>query len=196
MVSLTIDIAVLVSGSGTTLQNLIDEIAAGRLAARISIVIASRPNLGALDKAAAAGLPSVVVERRQFADAAAFSEAVFRHVGAADLVCMAGWLQLLPIPPAFENRVINIHPALLPQFGGRGMYGKHVHEAVLKAGCKISGCTVHFVDNEYDHGPIILQRRCDVLADDTAKTLAARVFEEEKIAYPQAIAMFAARRNQ
>jgi phosphoribosylglycinamide formyltransferase-1 len=111
-----------------------------------------------------------------------------------DLVCLAGWLHLVPIPDDFRHRVLNIHPALLPAFGGKGMYGRHVHEAVLAYGAKVSGCTVHFADNEYDHGPIVLQRVVPVLDDDTPETLAERVFEQECLAYPEAIRLFAAGR--
>jgi folate-dependent phosphoribosylglycinamide formyltransferase PurN len=107
-----------------------------------------------------------------------------------DLICLAGWLSLLIIPPQYAGRIINIHPSLLPSFGGRGMYGHRVHQAVLDAGCKVSGCTVHFVDATYDTGPIIVQRACPVLEADAADELAHRVFEEEKIAYPQAIRLF------
>ena len=107
-----------------------------------------------------------------------------------DLVVQCGWLCLWEIPKRYANKVMNIHPALLPAFGGQGMWGHHVHEAVLAAGCKVSGCTVHFVTNEYDKGPIIVQRSCAVLADDDADTLAARVFEQECAAYPQAIRLF------
>jgi folate-dependent phosphoribosylglycinamide formyltransferase PurN len=118
---------------------------------------------------------------------------VFELIDSAsvDLVCLGGWLCLLEIPERWEGRMMNIHPALLPSFGGKGMYGRHVHEAVLAARCRVSGCTVHFVDATYDTGPIILQRTCPVLENDTPQTLAARVSEEEKIAYPQAIQLFA-----
>ncbi|WP_428937300.1 phosphoribosylglycinamide formyltransferase [Fontivita pretiosa] len=188
-----INLAVLVSGSGTTLQNLIDAIASRQLDARIRLVIGSRPDIQALDRARAAGIPAHVVDRRQFPDVASFSRRVFELIDAAgvDLVCLAGWLCLLEIPAQWQGRVMNIHPALLPSFGGKGMYGRRVHEAVLAHGCKVSGCTVHFVDQNYDTGPIILQRTCPVLEDDTPQTLARRVFEQEKIAYPQAIRLFA-----
>ena len=191
-----INLAVLLSGSGTTLQNLIDEIAAGRLDARIKLVIASRPGLLGIQRAQTAGLPSAVIDRRQFPDVAAFSRQVFTAIDAAqvDLVCLAGWLCLLDLPAPYTGRVMNIHPALLPSFGGKGMYGQKVHQAVLDRGCKVSGCTVHFVDSLYDSGPIILQRTCAVGEGDTADSLAHRVFEEEKIAYPQAIRLFAADR--
>ena len=187
-----ISLAVLVSGSGTTLQNLVDQIGAGKLNARIPIVIGSRPDLVGLERARKAGLKTVTVDRREFSGCAQFSGRVFDLCSEAkvDLVCLAGWLCLLDIPPQFAGRMMNIHPALLPSFGGKGMYGRKVHEAVLAHGCKVSGCTVHFVDGAYDTGPIILQRTCPVLEDDTPQTLAGRVFEEEKIAYPQAIRLF------
>ncbi|MDB5299074.1 MAG: Phosphoribosylglycinamide formyltransferase [Phycisphaerales bacterium] len=191
-----IKLAVLVSGSGTTFQNLADQVAAGALDAEIKLVIGSRPGLGGLEKAATAKVMNFVVDRREFDDCASFSKQVFSLCDDAgvDLVCLGGWLCLLDIPPAYHGRVMNIHPALLPAFGGKGMYGRRVHQAVLDHGCKISGCTVHFVDGAYDNGPIILQRACPVADDDTAQTLAQRVFEEEKIAYPEAIRLFQARR--
>jgi formyltetrahydrofolate-dependent phosphoribosylglycinamide formyltransferase len=190
-----IKLAVLVSGSGTTLQNLIDEIAAGRLNARIQIVIGSRPGLKGIDRAAAAKIPNFVVDRKQFDTCAAFSKQVLGLIddaGGVELVCLAGWLCLLDLPEQHTGRIMNIHPALLPGFGGKGMYGRRVHQAVLDYGCKVSGCTVHFVDAAYDSGPVILQRTCPVLDDDTAESLAHRVFEQEKIAYPEAIRLFQA----
>jgi phosphoribosylglycinamide formyltransferase 1 len=185
-------LAVLVSGSGTTLQNLVDEIAAKRLDAEIRVVIGSRPGLKGLDRAAVAKLPNFIVDRRDFDDTAAFSKEVFSLCDDAgvDLICLAGWLCLLDVPDRYLGRAMNIHPALLPSFGGRGMYGGRVHQAVLDHGCKVSGCTVHFVDNTYDTGPIILQRTCVVEDDDTTESLAHRVFEEERVAYPQAIRLF------
>jgi phosphoribosylglycinamide formyltransferase-1 len=187
-----INLAVLVSGSGTTLQNLIDQIGAGKLNARIRIVIGSRADLVGLDRARKAGFKNETVDRREFSNCAQFSRRVFDLCSQAkvDLVCLAGWLCLLELPSEFAGRVMNIHPALLPSFGGKGMYGRKVHEAVLAHGCKVSGCTVHFVDGAYDTGPIILQRTCPVLEDDTPQTLASRVFDEEKIAYPEAIRLF------
>lgn len=191
-----LQIAVLLSGSGTTLQNLIDVIAAGKLNAQIKLVIGSRPELGGLKRAADAKIMNFVVDRRRFEDVARFSRQVFSLCDDAqvDLICLAGWLSLLEIPDPYAQRMMNIHPALLPSFGGKGMYGHHVHEAVLAHGCKVSGCTVHFVDGTYDSGPIIVQRTCAVAEDDKPQTLAARVFAEEKIAYPEAIALFAAGR--
>lgn len=187
-----LNLAVLLSGSGTTLQNLIDEIAAGRLNAKIPLVIASRPGLTGSHRATKNGIPNVVVNRKDFSNVADFSREVFRHVDAAnvDLICLAGWLCLLDLPDRYTHKAMNIHPALLPSFGGKGMYGAKVHEAVINHGCKVSGCTVHLLDNAYDTGPIILQRTCPVLDDDTVDSLAQRVFEEEKTAYPEAIRLF------
>jgi phosphoribosylglycinamide formyltransferase 1 len=191
-----IQLAVLVSGSGTSLQNLIDVIAAGELDAQIKLVIGSRPDLGGLKRAMEAKIMNFVVDRRAFEDVAQLSKQVFSLCTDAgvDLVCLAGWLCLLEVPPEFAGRVMNIHPALLPSFGGKGMYGKKVHEAVLAQGCKVSGCTVHFADAEYDAGPIILQRAVPVEEDDNAESLAQRVFAAECIAYPQAITLFQQRR--
>ncbi len=185
-------LAVLVSGGGRTLQNLIERIDAGTLDAKIVLVIGSRPGLGGLAKAAAAKIPNFVVDRQSMPEVEPFSRQIFQLCDDAgvDLICLAGWLSLLEIPIRYRGRVMNIHPALLPGFGGRGMYGRHVHEAVLSHGCKVSGCTVHFVDADYDDGPIILQRACPVEENDTADTLAARVFEQEMIAYPQAVQLY------
>jgi formyltetrahydrofolate-dependent phosphoribosylglycinamide formyltransferase len=187
-----IKLAVLASGGGTTLQNLIDRIAAGELEAQIKVVIASRPGIKAIERAASARIMNFVIDRKNFESADAFSAAVYKLCDDAgvDLVCLAGWLSMLRIPARYQSRVINIHPALLPAFGGKGMFGHHVHEAVIAHGCKVSGCTVHFVDEKYDNGPIIVQRTCPVMDDDTADTLAARVFEQEKLAYPEAIRLF------
>jgi formyltetrahydrofolate-dependent phosphoribosylglycinamide formyltransferase len=193
MQSSSIKLAVLVSGSGTTLQNLIDKISSNELDARIGIVIGSKPDLLGLKRAAEAKLMNFVVDRRDYKDVAEFSRQIFKLCDDAgvDLIVLAGWLCLLEIPPKYAGRILNIHPALLPSFGGKGMYGAKVHEAVLSHGCKLSGCSVHFVDGDYDNGPIVLQRACRVLEDDTPQTLAARVFEEEKLAYPEAIRLFA-----
>lgn len=187
-----LNLAVLISGSGTTLQNLVEQIRDRRLDARVVLVIASRSGIKGIDRAREAGLRCVVVDRKQNASLAEFSRKIFELSDEAktDLVCLAGWLCLLELPAKYEGRVMNIHPALLPSFGGAGMFGRKVHEAVLAHGCKVSGCTVHFVDATYDSGPIIVQRTCPVLDDDTPESLAHRVFEEEKIAYPEAIHLF------
>lgn len=179
-------LVVLISGSGTTLQNLIEQTADGRLDATIVGVVSSKPDVLGVERAVCAGLPVTVVEVRP---RATFSDRVFDAVRRyqPDLVCLAGWLHLLRIPPEFHQRVLNIHPSLLPAFGGPGMYGRRVHEAVLAAGATTSGCTVHFADDSYDTGPIILQREVPVQPDDTPDTLAKRVFAAECEAYPAAI---------
>ena len=189
-------LAVLLSGGGRTLVNIAREIDAGRLPARIVAVISSRAAVAGVDRARELGLEPHIVRVKDFPDTQAFSRRLVELLDAAkaDLVLQAGWLCLWHIPPHYENRVMNIHPALLPSFGGQGLWGHHVHEAVLLRGCKISGCTVHFITSQYDAGPIILQRPCPVLEDDTPDSLAARVFEQECLAYPQAIQLFAQRR--
>ena len=187
-----IQLAVLLSGSGTTLQNLIDRIGDGSLNAKIAVVIASRPGIKGIERARDAGVTCEIVEAAKYRDVRAFSRDVFGicQKSGVELICLAGWLSLLEIPDSLQGRIMNIHPALLPSFGGKGMYGRRVHQSVLEHGCKVSGCTVHFVDGSYDNGPIILQRTCAVMENDTPETLAHRVFEEEKIAYPQAITLF------
>jgi len=183
-------LAVLISGGGRTLLNLHQRIVDGSLRAVITTVVCSRGDVAGAARSRDAGLNTVVVERLRLSPDA-FQREVTQAVAGADLVCMAGFLSLWRIPDELYGKVINIHPALLPEFGGAGMYGMRVHRAVLAAGKKISGCTVHFCDNQYDHGPIILQRTVPVLAGDTPDTLAARVFEQECIAYPEAIQLFA-----
>jgi phosphoribosylglycinamide formyltransferase 1 len=186
-------LAVLVSGGGTTLQNLLDRSGDGRLPAQIVQVISNNAEAFALERARRAGVRSAVVNRKEAGSREEFSRRIFdlcREAGV-ELVCMAGFLQLIHISDEFLGRVMNIHPALIPAFCGKGCYGHHVHEAVLAYGAKVSGCTVHFADNVYDHGPIILQRVVPVVEKDTPDTLAARVFAEECEAYPEAIRLFA-----
>ncbi|HOQ04499.1 MAG TPA: phosphoribosylglycinamide formyltransferase [Anaerohalosphaeraceae bacterium] len=191
-----IRLGILLSGGGRTMVNLHQEIQAGRLPAQIVLVISSRSTVAGVQRAREIGLEPVIIRRKDFADIHSFSERIAEELDRAkvDLAVQAGWLCLWEIPERYENRVMNIHPALLPSFGGQGMWGHHVHEAVLKAGCKVSGCTVHFCTNDYDAGPIIVQRCCPVFEGDDADTLAARVFREECIAYPEAIRLFAAGR--
>jgi phosphoribosylglycinamide formyltransferase 1 len=186
-------IVVLISGGGTTLRNLIERIEAGSLRVEIPLVISSTPTAGGLQFAAGAGIATAVVERKAFASQDDFSAAVFARCrqARADLVAMGGFLKRLTIPDDFANRVTNIHPALVPAFCGEGFYGHAVHEAVLAYGAKVSGCTVHFADNQYDHGPVIVQRAVPVLDDDTPETLAARVFQAECEAYPEALQLIA-----
>ncbi|MCC7146687.1 MAG: phosphoribosylglycinamide formyltransferase [Phycisphaeraceae bacterium] len=189
-------LAVLLSGGGRTMVNLAEKIEDGLLHARIAAVISSRADAAGIQRARERSLHVEIAPRKQLNSTAEFSDVVWKLVrkASADLVCLAGFMSLLNIPDDFVSRVVNIHPALLPSFGGPGMYGRHVHEAVLAAGCKVSGCTVHFCDQTYDTGPIIVQRTCPVLEDDTPDTLAARVFEQECLAYPEALNLLAAGR--
>lgn len=189
-------LAVLISGGGTTLRNLIRRIDQHQLDATIGVVVSSNPQAAGLNYAREAEIKTEVVERRGAGDDGAFSRNVFDACRAAGchLVAMAGFLKFVPIPLDFEWRVVNIHPALIPAFCGTGFYGHRVHQAVLDYGAKLSGCTVHFVDNQYDHGPIILQHAVKVRHGDTAETLAARVFEAECQAYPEALSMIASGR--
>jgi len=184
-----IRVAVLLSGTGRSLENLLCRCGDGRLDARVVRVIASKECLGA-EKARAAGVPTAVMTGT--IAAAALEADVAAH--GAELVVLAGYLKLLPIPESLRGRVVNIHPSLLPAFGGPGMHGHKVHEAVLARGCKVSGCTVHFCDDRYDTGPIIVQRTCAVLESESPETLAARVFEQECEALPEAIGLIGAGR--
>ncbi len=190
-----IRLAVCVSGGGTTLQNLLDRIADGRLAAEVVQVVASRAGVAAIGRAEAAGVPVAVIERkkRPVQDFSADVFAPIRHRGA-DLVVLGGFLSLLEIPDDFACKVLNVHPALIPAFSGRGFHGRAVHEAAIEAGVKLSGCTVHFADQTYDTGPIVIQKAVPVLDDDTPETLAHRVFLAECDALPEAIALHAAGR--
>jgi formyltetrahydrofolate-dependent phosphoribosylglycinamide formyltransferase len=195
---MTVNLAVLLSGGGRTLQNFIDEIAAGRLDASIRVVVASNPRAGGIEKARAADIPLQIVDRRGFQTDEGFSEAVTSLLNhyPIDIIALAGLTRRYLFPSRFEGRVLNIHPGLLPKYGGTGMYGHHVHEAVLAAGDAESGCTVHIADHVYDHGPIVLQKRVPVLPGDTPDTLAERVFEAECEAYPEAIRLLASRLSQ
>lgn len=189
-------IAVLISGGGTTLRNLIKHVAAGTLPVEIRLVISSHPQAPGLAFARAANIPTRVVEKKRGTRDEEFSEAIFgpcRQAGVA-FVVMGGFLKHVLIPPDFEHRVLNIHPSLIPAHCGKGMYGIKVHQAVLAAGETVTGCTVHFVDNEYDHGPILLQRQVPVLPDDTPQSLQARVFQAECQTYPEALRLIAAGR--
>ena len=190
MSSQVLRLAVLISGGGRTLAILHERIVSGSLSARIEVVVSSHGGAPGVERSRKMGLSTVVVDRRKLSPEA-FQQGVTKAVVGVDLVCMGGFLSLWRIPDEFHGRVMNIHPALLPEFGGRGMYGRRVHEAVLAAGRKVSGCTIHFCDNEYDHGPIVLQRQVPVMSDDTPDTLAARVFEQECIVYPEAVQLFA-----
>ena len=186
-------IAVLLSGTGRSLDNLLQEMGAGRLNAEIAVVVSSKADAYGLVRARTQGLDAVAVPRRDYPDLGAFNEAINKVLAphGVDLVVLAGFLSLYQPPAELAGRVMNIHPALLPAFGGKGFYGGRVHQAVLESGVKVSGCTVHFADSRYDCGPIILQTAVPVLDDDTVQSLAARVFAAECKAYPQAIQLFA-----
>jgi len=189
-------IAVLISGGGTTLRNLIQKIDAGELDTDIRLVVSSNPTAGGLRYAEQAGITVRVVKRKEYGSRAGFSEAIFepcRRAGV-ELVVMGGFLKQVTVPSDFLNRVVNIHPALIPAFCGKSFYGQRVHEAVLEYGVKLTGCTIHFVDNDYDHGPVIVQKAVPVMDDDTPEVLAARVFEAECRAYPEALRLIAAGR--
>ena len=188
-----IRLAVCVSGGGSTLQNLVDRIAAGTLRAEVVHVVASRPGIGAIAKAEAAGLP-VTVAARAGRTVAEHSAAIFDPIrrAGADLVILGGFLSLLDIPAEYAGRVINVHPSLIPAFSGQGFHGQHVHRAAIEWGVKLSGCTVHYVDATYDTGPIIFQVPVPVLATDPPDSLAARGGEAERDALPEAIALHAA----
>ena len=193
-----LSVAVLISGGGSTLKNLLNKVRQDRLHVDVRLVISSSPGAGGLEHARQAGIASQVIRRDDYASDEAFGQALFDACRAAgiELVVMGGFLKFAPIPPDFENRVMNIHPGLIPAFCGKGYYGLRVHRAVLEYGAKVSGCTVHVVDNQYDNGPIILQRVVSVNDDDTPEQLADRVFEQECEAYPAAVELYARRRLQ
>ncbi|MBO7678199.1 MAG: phosphoribosylglycinamide formyltransferase [Thermoguttaceae bacterium] len=190
-------IAVLISGTGRSLKNLIEKIRAGELDAEIRLVIASTSRAFGLQYAEMANIPIKVIERSSFDTDEAFSREVFQHCTEMKVryVIMAGYLRLLTIPEEYEGRVVNIHPSLIPSFCGKGMYGHRVHEEALRYGVKVSGCTVHFVNNDYDDGPVILQKVVPVFSSDTPQTLNDRVFyDAECVAYPEAIQLLAEER--
>jgi phosphoribosylglycinamide formyltransferase 1 len=187
--------AVLVSGGGTTLQNFLDRIAEGSLDASVEVVVCSNSTAYALERARAAGIDTHIIRRRDFETQEAYSDAITAVLAdyEVDLVVAAGYTQRYVFPKRFEGRMLNVHPALLPKYGGQGMWGHHVHEAVLAAGDTESGCSVIIADHEYDHGPVLVQRTVPVLPDDTPETLAARVQEAECEAFPEAIRVMAAK---
>ena len=185
-------VAVLLSGEGTSLENLCERIDEGSLRARVVLVLASKASAGGLARARRRGIRAQAVPRKELPDLRAFNDALHAELARqpVDLVACLGFLS--PFEPRhFAGRAINVHPALIPAFCGKGFYGHRVHEAVLAAGVRVSGATVHFVDEEYDHGPIILQRSVPVLEGDTPESLAARVQGVERRLVPEAIRLFA-----
>ena len=181
-------LGVLLSGGGRTLQNLLDRCGDGRLRAEVACVVADREGVKGIERARRAGVPVTVT--KDMGETFAWLE---RH--GVELCCLAGYLRLLKLPPQWQGRVLNIHPALLPKYGGKGMHGGHVHAAVLAAKEHESGCTVHLVDEVYDHGEMLLQARVPVLPGDDVAPLAARVFDAECAAYPAAIELWRGVRN-
>lgn len=187
--------AVLISGGGSNLEAILQAQSAGELGrARVAVVISNKPDAGGIEKARRYNVPTRVVDRKVLGSEDAFQNALLSALteSKVDVICLAGFLRKLgpALIQKFKGRILNIHPALLPKYGGAGMYGHFVHEAVIAAGDKESGCTVHVVDEEFDHGPALAQARVPVLAGDTAESLAARVLEQEHRLYPQAIAEF------
>jgi phosphoribosylglycinamide formyltransferase-1 len=188
-------LAVFASGRGTNFQAILDAIDAGDLPAEVVCCVSNTPTAGALDRAARQDIPTAVLEPSSFEAPAPFGRALLETLSAHDatFVALAGYMQ--KIPPAvvdeYRGRMTNIHPALLPAFGGQGMYGMHVHRAVLDYGVHWSGATVHLIDEEYDHGPIVLQEPVPVYADDTPEALADRVRDVEHRLYPEALRLFA-----
>lgn len=193
---MTVRLAVLLSGNGTTLQNIIDQIESRHLDATVVVVASSRAGVFGLKRAEKHKIPNFALPRKDYDDPEDFNNAMWEALSAYefDLVVLAGFMSLLHVPEKYQNRIINVHPALIPSFAGKGMYGRHVHEAVLRYGCKISGATVHIVDEHYDHGPIILQEAVPVFESDTVDTLAERVQAKERELYPRAIQLFASNR--
>jgi len=189
-------VAVLLSGSGRTLENFIRLAEAGELDIEIPVVISSRANVRGVEIARAAGIETHVVTRREAPDPASLSARVRALLAPhqVDLIALAGFLRQLEVLDEWRGKILNIHPSLLPLFGGKGMYGHHVHQAVLDSGMKVSGCSVHIVTEEYDSGPLVAQRCVPVLPGDTPETLGARVFEAECELYPEALRLFAAGR--
>ena len=192
------NIGVFASGRGSNFQAILDAIQRGTLPARVTLLLSNRSDAGALEIARAHAIPTVHLSQKQFLDetllAAAMLDVLKQH--NVEFIALAGYLKKIPssVIREYRNRILNIHPALLPAFGGPGMYGHHVHEAVLASGAKLSGVTVHLVDEEYDHGPIVLQKAVPVEEGDTPETLAARVLRIEHEVFPLALKAFAENR--
>lgn len=188
-----VPVAVLLSGSGRTLENFLERIAAGKLPLEIQAVVSSRDDARGVDIAREAGIPCEVFRRKAFDSVAAHNTAINAWLGKykVKMIVLAGYLCFFIPPETFDGPVVNIHPALLPKYGGKGMWGHHVHEAVLAAGDPESGCTVHLVNERYDEGRILGQQRVPVLPGDDADTLAARIFAAECELYPRALSELA-----
>jgi phosphoribosylglycinamide formyltransferase-1 len=191
-------LAAFASGGGSNVQAVLDAIDASTLDAELALVVTDRPGIGVLDRAARHDVPSIVLPPSDFVDSEAFGAALLEALDThgVDFVALAGYLKHVPpaVVRAFRHRMLNVHPSLLPAFGGPGFYGRRVHEAALAYGVRWSGATVHLVDEEYDTGPIVLQEPVAVHPDDTPETLAARVLAVEHRLYPEALRLFAAGR--
>jgi len=183
-------LALFFSGTGGNALNLLAACRGGRIPAQVVVGVASSTQAGGIPRLEAEGVPVRVALRSAYADDAAYSEACYglAEAAGAEVIALCGWLKKLEVPPAWEGRIVNIHPGLLPAFGGAGMWGMHVHRAVLAAGAAESGCTVHLVDNLYDHGRILAQARVPVLPGDTPEALQKRVYEQEMRLFPEALA--------
>lgn len=189
-------VTVMLSGSGSTLQNLIDRAEAGTLPIEITRVISSREDAYGIERALRHGIATSVISRKDFPSWEEFNRRLTQAVDSEspDLVVFAGFMSLFWPGDEYIGRIMNIHPALIPAFCGKGMFGRHVHEAVIASGVKVTGCTVHFVDDQYDQGPIILQRAVVVRDDDDLSSLAERVQAAERDLYPEAIRLYAENR--
>lgn len=186
-------VAVLLSGNGSSLENLCEHIDAGRVPAEVVVVISSRADAFGLERARRRGIPAVAIPRKQFRDNPSFNDALHSELARhdVDLVALLGFLSLFELRGHYAGRTLNVHPSLLPAFGGQGCYGHRVYEAVLAAGVKLTGASVHFADDAYDRGPILLQEAVPVLEDDDVESLAARVTAAERRLVPEAIRLFA-----
>lgn len=187
-------LAIFASGAGTLFESIATACRTGKLTSQPALLLSSTARAGVMERAARLGVPAHVLRRDAFADDAEFSAAMLSLLRDhdANFICLAGYLKLVPaaVVRAFQQRIINIHPALLPAFGGPGMYGRRVHEAVLEYGARVSGATVHIVDEQYDHGPIVLQQAVTVEPQDTPDSLAARVHAIEHDLYIAALRLF------
>jgi phosphoribosylglycinamide formyltransferase-1 len=195
-----INLAILISGGGSNLQALIDACAQDDFPARIQVVISNRPDAFGLERAKNTGIPAHCIDHTAYENRSAFETALQENLTdyPIDLICLAGFMRILTADfiNQWPSKIINTHPALLPLFGGKGMYGEHVHTAVLAAGVRESGASIHYVIPEVDQGPVIVQKTVPVLEGDTIETLSARVIAQEHIAYPEAVRMIAGKMQQ
>ena len=190
-----LNLAVLISGSGSNLQALIDACANSDFPAQIVLVISNNPDAYGLQRARDAGIKTAIINHKDFDNRAAFEDEIQAALDKQpiDLICLAGFMRILTagFVERWPQRILNTHPSLLPKFGGEGMYGHHVHQAVIDAGEAESGCSIHYVIPEVDQGPVIIQKTVKVMPEDTAETLAERVIAREHIAYPEAVRLLA-----